>query len=478
MPTVDELLASPALSALVHVTGTGGDREVRQVRLAESLPAIERAPAGSFVLLTPAASAAAGDYRLDMALRLAAAGDVPAVAAFEPWLPSLTAVDIAVRARMALVRVPARAEMTELVLALATEIEGGAARTMTRALTALRRVAAAEPRGVTEVLDAAGEALGTSTEFTETGGGTPVVVAGEVRGSVVAGEQSAAVRLVLPAVAATLARILEASQRAEDIPVRSRGELLTRLLLSEGVLDDDLLTWARQAGLRIDGWHVAVHCEFHADDIESEVRRFEVLDGAARTALTAVQAPGGTWNLARLGRAVVLVCSTPSDPGPQAGLRAARAASAALDAVAARFPVLRGRAGAGAPHEGPTGLRASAAEARTALTTGAGRVRSYDAVGIRRMLMEWYASGTAREAVREQLAPLERLGGAKAKAAIRTLQVYLDEQGSVTRTAEVLHLHRNAVSYRLQHITELAGIDLTDPDQRLALQLACRARLL
>jgi DNA-binding PucR family transcriptional regulator len=43
------------------------------------------------------------------------------------------------------------------------------------------------------------------------------------------------------------------------------------------------------------------------------------------------------------------------------------------------------------------------------------------------------------------------------------------------RTASVLHLHRNAVTCRLRRITDLLGVDL---DQRLALQFACRARLL
>jgi DNA-binding PucR family transcriptional regulator len=34
------------------------------------------------------------------------------------------------------------------------------------------------------------------------------------------------------------------------------------------------------------------------------------------------------------------------------------------------------------------------------------------------------------------------------------------------------------VTNRLRSITELLSVDLDDPDQRLALQLACRARLL
>jgi DNA-binding PucR family transcriptional regulator len=46
------------------------------------------------------------------------------------------------------------------------------------------------------------------------------------------------------------------------------------------------------------------------------------------------------------------------------------------------------------------------------------------------------------------------------------------------RRAERLHLHRNAVGYRIRQIRERLNVDLHDPDQRLALQLACRSRLL
>lgn len=73
---------------------------------------------------------------------------------------------------------------------------------------------------------------------------------------------------------------------------------------------------------------------------------------------------------------------------------------------------------------------------------------------------------------------VERLGPKRMETAVRTLKTYLDEQCSIVRTARALHLHRNAVSYRLQRIFELLEVDPSDPDQRLALQLACRARLL
>ena len=316
------------------------------------------------------------------------------------------------------------------------------------------------------------------------------VVVGETPvGSFVApdahGDFAVAVRLVLHTAAMTAGRLLDLARQAREVPVRSRSELLAELLMSDSAINEDLLERARQLAIPIGGWHVVVRIE--ADDLQyaepDEVQRFELLEAAGQAALHAGAATGGTWYLSRIARAIVLVRITTSNPGPQAGARAARSAERALEAIKGRLPGLRFRAGVGAPHEGPTGLRASAAEARGALLAARAGLKppgvaAHDAVGVRRMLMEWYASDTARASVRDQLAPLEKLGPARADTAIRTLAAYLDEQGSIIKTAQRLHLHRNAVANRLRGITELLEMDLDDPDQRLALQLACRARLL
>ena len=71
-------------------------------------------------------------------------------------------------------------------------------------------------------------------------------------------------------------------------------------------------------------------------------------------------------------------------------------------------------------------------------------------------------SDTARASVRDQLAPLEKLGRARADTAIRTL-AYLHEQGSIIKTAQRLHLHRNAVANRIRGITELLDVDSRTP---------------
>jgi len=299
------------------------------------------------------------------------------------------------------------------------------------------------------------------------------------------GDLAIAARLVLRAAADAAARLADEEKKARELPIRSRSELLAELLISESALNEDLLERARQLGIPLAGWHVAVRVEADnlTDVTPDEIGRFELLESVGRVALNAAAATGGTWYLSRIARAIVLIWITKSDPGAQAGTRAARSASRALETVEARFPSLRPRAGVSTPHEGPLGLRAAAAEARSAIIAAraAGKppgVTAHDATGVQRMLMEWYASDTARASVRVQLAPLERLGPARSETAIRTLAAFLDEQGSIGRTAQRLHLHRNAVTYRMRRITGLLGVDLDDPDQRLALQLACRARLL
>lgn len=480
MRSVDDILASPAFTGISRVSRAGGNRDVSGLRVAEEFSDLSQAPAGSFVVLGRAASAAATDYRFDMGLRWARIQQVAAVSAFAPdrWRPPVTAVDIAERSGIALVSVPDETELTWLIQALLREVGGTAELALARAEAGLAAVTAAEQEGagLAELRARVGRALGTEV--------VPRAPAGFAAPDA-NGDLAVAAKLVLHAAGAAAARLAEAARRARELPIRSRGELIAELLMSDSELTDDLRDRARQLGVPLAGWHVAVRLE--ADNLEvagrDEIHRFELLESAAQLALEAAASAGGTWYMSRAAGGIVLVRMTGSDPGPQASGQAARAAERARQAIAAGLPALRVRAGVGTAHEGPMGLRASAAEARVSLCAAraAGKpegVAAHDAAGVQRMLMEWYASSTARASVRAQLAPLERLGGSRSETAIRTLAAYLDEQGSVVRTAARLHLHRNAVTYRLRRITELLGADLGDPDQRLALQLACRARLL
>jgi sugar diacid utilization regulator len=59
---------------------------------------------------------------------------------------------------------------------------------------------------------------------------------------------------------------------------------------------------------------------------------------------------------------------------------------------------------------------------------------------------------------------------------VHTLALYLDSGGNYDRTADALTIHRSTLRYRLGRIREVTGRDLGDPDSRLNLHIAVRAR--
>ncbi|MBX6384556.1 MAG: helix-turn-helix domain-containing protein, partial [Microbispora sp.] len=134
-------------------------------------------------------------------------------------------------------------------------------------------------------------------------------------------------------------------------------------------------------------------------------------------------------------------------------------------------------AGVGTCQAGPDGLRRTASQARAAAArAAAGEVVRFDRLGVHAILAELSGSESALVAARDMLAPLERLG-ALTDQAVPTLKAYLDSWGSRTRAAELLNLHPNAVAHRIRRITEALDADLSDPQTRFALQLACHVVL-
>ena len=52
-----------------------------------------------------------------------------------------------------------------------------------------------------------------------------------------------------------------------------------------------------------------------------------------------------------------------------------------------------------------------------------------------------------------------------------SLFAYFEENGNVVRTAKRLFLHRNTLDYRLKKVEEATGKSMSDPYDRLTLQL-------
>ena len=292
-----------------------------------------------------------------------------------------------------------------------------------------------------------------------------------------------ALEIVMALTAAEVGHGLAQARRAEELPIQSQAELLSELLSAPPQGRARIVHRARDLGVPIDSWHVAVRVEFEelADPGDTrELAAFESRLSAAKALMRAVRGSGGAWYGARSGTAVVLVRMYSADPGAAAAAQVGGAVDEALADARRRVPSMLLRCGMGSPHSGPAGLLSSAAEAKAAVTAAraAGTLNSvvhFDSVGLRRALVEWYASDIAQEAVTTVLAPLAKLG-ARGERLIQTLHVYLDQQGSLTKTAETLHLHRNAVAYRIKTAFALLDVDRDKPDDILLLQLACRAR--
>jgi sugar diacid utilization regulator len=491
-----QLVGSPALQPLLaYMSRPRADRHVAHVALVEDVVDLDRVGPHAVVLLTHAASAAASSYRFDMALRLAGSRDVAAIVLSAAHAESITPTSsvIAHRAGIAILATPADVDLAQLAVAIGRELAGAADVALLRAHTALRAIAAHPPGGQPEPLVArAAAALGIALEIVATeplaGPRAAIVVDDHVEGWVCAAQQhgdlALALEIALSAAAAGAARVIASARRAQELPIRSREEVLSELLSAPPQARAALVQRARTLGFPIDGWHVAVRLDF--EDLAStpagdEMASYEARVRLARVVLQAMQARGGVWHSARAGQAHVLLRTYADDPGVGAASSVAKAIDPALAEARTRLPATLVSCGVGSAHDGPTGLLSAVTEAKAAVTVAraSGRVNMsvpFDSLGLRRALVEWYAADTAQEAVTTVLAPLTSLSSARSERLIQTLHAYLDQQGSLTKTAKLLNMHRNAVSYRINQIFELLEVDRENPDDLLLLQLACRAR--
>lgn len=435
------------------------------VRLVEDLGHVAGQPSGSVLVLTGAASRQAAGYRLDVALRdAAAAGAVALVLTAEAEIDRSTAA-LAERGGVALFA--AGGDLAGLVVGIERAIAGDASDALARTARAAEAVTRAG--GVPErIAEQAGAALGIEIHaegatFTARRPGG-LVPGGDGGGHGTHLDRAAEIVLRMAALAA-------AAGPADELPGRSRAQLLTELLVAPENQALKLVPRARALGLPLDDWHVVLRLEPVMNEGQE---RHALLETVASRAMRAARELGPSkWNGTLADDALILLRSHPRDQG-RAGLReAVRDAGRLLDRVRPAGTELR--CGVSTAHQGLPGLRTAASEARTALRRSPLPLAGYDLAGLDRMLEEWYASDAAQQAVRELLQPILDLGGDRAGHLLAILRAYLDHHGSPARAAEELHMHRNAISRNVRRIETILQADLGDPQQRLALQLACRA---
>ena len=480
--TLTGLLEGPLGSALVTRVVPDIPLEITQVTLLEDLVGEDALRPGAIAVLSRASEVDAGGYRFDVLVRRAAERGVAALVMRQATRRSLTAESLAQRGRLALLEVADDADPLQVLDWLGAAVSGDSRTSLAR----LADAAAYEPddgAGEGTILLELSRISGVTLTRSDTDTtGAPVEVDGIRTGRIVSTVPGDAATIAAHLAAATISRVLTANERETLRPIRSTSSALSQLLLCANANLAAVSERALDVGLEVHGWHCAVRLAVDStSDDEDALSRIE--EELVPLIARRPREHRASWTVARPDSSLVLMRTTRSDPGRGSDELVRRAVDELVAELVVRHPAARFRIGVATPHEGAAGLRASAEEARTALASARlldepVSIATFDSLGLRRMLAEWLVTDTARDTVSDLLAPLDALGPEKAAIAIETLHAYLDERGSLQRAAARLNLHRNAVVYRMAQISETLPNDLKDPNERFALQLACRARLM
>jgi DNA-binding PucR family transcriptional regulator len=240
--------------------------------------------------------------------------------------------------------------------------------------------------------------------------------------------------------------------------------LLAEIAQSSGELSSGTRRRAIDAGWQIEGWHVGIRIDVPGV-VDPVAIRPEVLRAVSAAHLRAVvveQGSGwGAWS------------TFDHAPSPAELQRHASATRRLQWLLRSSLPTSMG---VGRAHHGVPGLVRTLSEAGDAARLATGRSTSghyvhVDRMGLGQMLLAWTRTDTFLPAARSLLEPLDGQPG----ELLLTLTAFLDAESSLTETAAVLGVHRNTVAARITRIRELLAVDLADPDERLALHLACRS---
>ncbi|WP_072314913.1 PucR family transcriptional regulator [Agrococcus sp. Marseille-P2731] len=489
--TVRDLLDQAERLRLLHAAGPRESTTIERVQI------VEFASVGSLARGTLAVVAPSGDpapYLLDIAIRQAIARELPALIVVAEIEIAETAITLARQGGVP-VLTAAGARAADLAVAIDRLLSGGSSELLTRSAYAIERAtsAAGEPGStVDSILQAAGRALGAQLRVTEDPDvlwtENDAVCVGEVPiGRLVADTADAAVAIALPVVAALASRAAQRSMRDRLAPTQSRADLIVELVLAEAARVDAFVARAARLGLPLQLSHAVAWLKptavAESESAEHATPPRVVEPALELFALQLMEGRPELWHVAFVQDDMLIVCTEEHGAGDhQRRLRevAARLQERARELAGGDWVYTLGL---GTPQQGAAGLRQSAAEARIAAETAIaanrhGDVALTDGTGLRRVLLDLYASPISRTLLDDVLAPLDALEPERAVTEVQTLLAYLSHNNSLASAGRQLNLHPNAVGYRLKRIRERLQLDLDDPDTRFSVELACRVRLL
>ncbi|HEY4690464.1 MAG TPA: helix-turn-helix domain-containing protein [Anaerolineae bacterium] len=300
----------------------------------------------------------------------------------------------------------------------------------------------------------------------------PIVVKGVARGYLsfisVGEELDALDALAAEQGAEACALEMAKAKAVSEVTKRLRGEFLDAMLAGR-VSPKEITQWAGQLGHNVAAPHAAIVLAWDGDTHPSLRRLETVLNGeiglSRAAALVRVEAD-------RVGAFVAV--ETIGSPKPARDL-----AEAVYARAMGEYPHAILRCGVGRPAGGILEWRTSYQEAGQALDIARQlderRPMYFGDLSVYRLLFKMSEHPDLISFCRQTLGTLIEYDRKQNSNLIETLEAFFAHNGNLSQTAETLFIHRNTLQYRMERIAELAGIDLDNPETRLALQLALKA---
>jgi len=253
---------------------------------------------------------------------------------------------------------------------------------------------------------------------------------------------------------------------------RVRDGLVEGLLLGQARDPEELQGWARHLGYDGAHAHRVISIALEEDGVDPGRAR-RVGDSLAH--LVARRAPDAI--VSGGDREMVVVAREREAQGDARRPGPVPLAAACLAHVRRLFPGTELTIGVGGACRDPSEVTGAYAQARRTVGTlrrlgRHGQVVAFEDLGIHRLLLQVPDLEELRSFAREVLGALTEHEARHRSGLARTLAVYLRENGSLQRAARELHVHPNTVTYRLNRVEAITGLDLGRYQDRLMAQVA------
>ncbi len=301
---------------------------------------------------------------------------------------------------------------------------------------------------------------------------SPIVTKGMARGYLsiigLAGELDSLDQLVIEHGAQACALEMAKAKAVSDAEKRAHGDFVDAVLTGSLPIEE-LRRWAGRIGYDIEPPHAALVWKWGGKDPKPSLRRLETLvnQSATKLGLAALIRPRG--------EEVVAFCAVADAGRPEAALRLADEVRAA---GVVEYPSAIPHGGVGRTAGEFEDWRDSHREATQALSMalrlGERVPLFFGDLSVYRLLFQLERSPELEAFCREVLGPLMDYEGAG--DLLETLEAFCERLGNLSQTAEKLFIHRNSLLYRMERIHQIAGIDMNNPDTRLAVHLALKIR--